>query len=69
MQTREMNIVEMLMHFVWFAAGFVPGYYMASAKGIVPGLFVGFISFLIVLFAFNRFRIVINRKTGGRIEK
>ncbi len=62
MQSREMNIVEMLMHFLWFASGFVPGFLIAKDKGVVPGLIVGFIVFLCVLFAFARFRIVMHRK-------
>ena len=58
-----MNLIEMLTHFVWFASGFVPGYFVASAKGIVPGLIIGFITFLLMLFLFNRFRMTIDRKT------
>jgi hypothetical protein len=62
MQSREMNIVEMLMHFVWFAGGFIPGCLIAQSKGIFPGLLVGFVIFLLILFAVSRFRIVLHRR-------
>ena len=62
MQSHEMNIVEMLVHFVWFATGFVPGYWVGQQNGLIPGLMVGFIAFLLLLFAAGRVRLAIYRK-------
>ena len=59
-----MNIIEMLMHFVWFASGFVPGALIAQRSGIFPGLILGFIVFLIFLFTASRVRVAFHRKRG-----
>jgi hypothetical protein len=69
MQSREMNIVEMLMHFVWFACGFVPGALIAQRSGIFPGLMVGFIAFLLILFTVGRVRLAFHRRGGSRSKR
>jgi hypothetical protein len=57
-----MNVVEMLMHFAWFACGFVPGYCFAKQSGVLPGLITGFIVFLVILFAAGRVGHALQRK-------
>jgi hypothetical protein len=69
MQSREMNIVEMLFHFVWFACGFVPGYLVAQRSGLIPGLMIGFIAFLLILFTVGRVRLAFRRKGGSNSER
>ncbi len=69
MQSREMNIVEMLFHFMWFACGFVPGYLIAQRSGIITGLMVGFVVFLLILFTVGRVRLALQRKGEGPSDR
>ena len=62
MQPCEMNIVDGVIHFLWFACGFVPGYLMAQRRGLMAGLFIGFIAFLFPLFTVNRVRLFFQNK-------
>jgi len=64
-----MNIVEMLFHFLWFAFGFIPGYFVAQQTGLMPGLIAGFFAFLLTLFAVSRLQIVLKRKRRRQGKK
>jgi len=66
MQKRAPNIVELLTLFVWFACGFVPGFYLAKSKGLFPGIFTGFIILLITMLIYGRVRSNLHKKSGKR---
>ncbi len=62
MQPRVINIFELIMLCAWFSSGFVPGYFVAASKGLIPGLIIGFFIFILVLVAYGRCRIALERR-------
>lgn len=66
MQSREMNLIEMVFHLVWFACGFLPGCFVAQQYGVVPGLMVGFFAFLLTLFGVGRVQVALERRRRRR---